>query len=209
MKSRLWFLLAAIGAIGCGGYSADEEVTLGSAVYTQPAPNVNFTAFKTYYLDPQMEVWEDGVQKLSQPVPASTVTTINTQMQKYGYTAIPGSGVTPQPPNLLPASDVGLRTVFLQSTFTYYVSSGYCSVYWAYYACWPGWAYSGSYSTGTVLMMMVDTRPGTGTPAPDSAPVWASALYAVLRGSSLENSNQLNSAIVRAYDQSPYLKNSP
>jgi len=209
MKSRLWYLLAAIGAAGCGGYSADDEVTLGSAVYTQPAPNVSFSAFKSYYLDPQMEVWEDGTQKLKQPVPASTVTTIDAQMQKYGYTAIPGSGATPLPDGALPPSDVGLRLVFLQSNFTYYISSGYCSVYWAYYACWPGWAYAGSYSTGTVLMMMVDTRSGQATPAPDNATVWASALYAVLRGSSLENTNVLNSAVVRAYDQSPYLKNSP
>ncbi|MFL5388302.1 MAG: DUF4136 domain-containing protein [Myxococcales bacterium] len=206
MKSRLWFLLAAIGAIGCGGYSADEEVTLGSAVYTQPAPNVNFTAFKTYYLDPKMEVWEDGAQDVvGQPVPSSTVTTIQQQMTKYGYT----QQATPPTGNNLPNADVGLRLVFLQSNFTYYVSSGYCSVYWAYYACWPGWAYAGSYSTGTVLMMMVDTRTGQIAPAPDNATVWATALYAVLRGSSLENSNQLNSAIVRAYDQSPYLKNSP
>ncbi|MFL5366583.1 MAG: hypothetical protein ACJ781_14010, partial [Myxococcales bacterium] len=131
MKSRLWFLLAAIGAIGCGGYSADEEVTLGSAVYTQPAPAVDFTAFKTYYLDPQMEVWEDGTQKLPQPVGSTTVTTIQQQLTKYGYT----QQATPPTGTNLPNADVGLRLVFLQSNFTYYVSSGYCSVYWAYYAC--------------------------------------------------------------------------
>jgi hypothetical protein len=184
-------------------------VTFGSAVYTQPAPNVSFAALRTYYLDPNIEVWEDGTQKLPQAVPSSTITTIDAQMVKLGYTAIPGSGVTPQPPNTLPASDVGLRLVFLQSNFTYYVSSGYCSVYWAYYACWPGWAYAGSYSTGTVLMMMVDTRaPTAPPPSPDAATLWATALYAVLRGSSLENTNVLNSAVVRAYDQSPYLKTS-
>ncbi|MFL5359900.1 MAG: hypothetical protein ACJ78U_02945, partial [Myxococcales bacterium] len=102
MKSRLWFLLAAIGAIGCGGYSADEEVTLGSAVYTQPAPAVDFTAFKTYYLDPQMEVWEDGTQKLPQPVGSTTVTTIQQQMTKYGYT----QQATPPTGTNLPNADV-------------------------------------------------------------------------------------------------------
>jgi len=218
MKRRLWYLLAAIGAAVCGGYSADEEVTLGSAVYTQPAPPVppstdsaeRFKPLRTYYLDPVIEMWTDGVQDpLGAKINDNTRQTIDAQMAKNGYTPIPGSGVTPIPSNgPLPGSDVGLRVVYLQSTFTYYVSSGYCSVYWAYYACWPGWAYAGSYSTGTVLMMMVDTKSAQPGPSPDNATLWATAMYAVLRNSSLENTNALNSAIVRAYDQSPYLKTS-
>jgi hypothetical protein len=207
MRIRPWILLAAIGAAGCGGYSADDEVTFGSAVYTQQAPGTSFAGLKTYYLDPLMEVWEDGTQKLSQPVPASTVTTIDAQMQRYGYAAV----TTPPVGNAAPNADLGMRLVFLQSTFTYYVSSGYCSVYWSYYACYPGYAYSGSYSTGTVLMMMLDTRPPSqgGTVPPASNVKWVSALYAVLRGSSLENAPLLNNAIIRAYDQSPYLDTTP
>ena len=200
MKIRPWFLLAAMTAAGCGGYDAPSEVTLGSLVYTQPAPGASFTALRTYYLDPNLEVWEDGTAQPSQIVPSSTLTTINARMASYGYTAV----TTPPASGSPPASDIGMRLAFLKSNYTYYVSDGYCSLYWVYWACWPGWAYTSSYSTGTVLMLMVDTRK---TP-PASSVLWATSLYAVLQGSSLENTTALNGALNRAFDQSTYLRTS-
>jgi len=200
MKIRTWFLLAATAAAGCGGYYAPDDVTFGNVVYTQQAPGATFTALRTYYLDPLMEVWEDGTQQLPVAVPSSTATTVDTEMTKKGYTKVTAN---PSPGNR-PSADTGLRLVYLKSNFTYYTSGGYCSVYWAYYACWPGWAYAGSYSTGTVLMMMVDTK----VAPPTTSVLWTSALYAILRGSSLENTTILNTAITTAFAQSPYLKTS-
>ena len=94
MIVRNWFLLAGIAAAGCGGYEAPSEVTRGSLVYTQPAPGASFTPLRTYYLDPNMEVWQDGAAQPSQAVPPSSVTTMNARMAAYGYTAV----TTPPPP---------------------------------------------------------------------------------------------------------------
>jgi hypothetical protein len=202
MKILRWALLAAIAAAGCGGYDAPTEVVLGSNVYTQPAPGASFAALRSFYLDPSVEVWKDGEQQPSTAVPSATASVINQRMGTYGYT----------PAALTASPHVGLRMAWMQNSYTYYYS--YCSGYWyGWYGCWPSWGYGGSYSTGTVILMMVDLREA---PPPQPPPVdgggrpvlWVSGLYAVLQGTSIENTNTLNAALNRAFDQSPYLKTS-
>src|SRR5205814_307675 len=87
MTIRRWILLAAIGIAGCD-YGTPEEVVLGVPVYTQAAPGSDFTPLRTYYLDPSVEVYEDGAQRPSVTLPSSVATTISGQMQALGYTAI-------------------------------------------------------------------------------------------------------------------------
>ena len=209
MKIRPWFLLAATAAAGCGGYDAPSEVTNGQLVYTQPAPTTNndpTAIFKpldgTYYLDPSVEVWNDGVQQAPAVIPDTTRTTITAAMTSFGYTL---TSSAPIPPNGSPpaGAQVGMRLAYLKTTNTYYYSGGYCSIYWAYYYCYPGWAYAGSYTTGTVLVQMVDLRTGTGA-SPGRA-LWVSSLYAILGTAGLSNSAALNTALTRAFAQSPYL----
>jgi hypothetical protein len=195
------FLLAAIAAAACGGYDAPSEVVYGTLAYSQANPDAlnKFPSLRTYYLDPLVEVWLDGEQQVSQPVPAATVTVIQTNMTKYGYTQVttnPGPGQNPN-------ADVGLRLAYLKSTTVYYYSGGYCSIYWAYYACWPGWAYAGAYTSGTVIGLMLDTKASVGGHI-----LWAIGLYGVLSGTTLDNTTRLNDALNRAYAQSPYLKTS-
>ena len=208
MKIRPWFLLAAMAAAGCGGYDAPSEVTGGQLVYTQPAPTTDnnpsaiFKPLTNYYLDPSMEVWKDGVQQVPQAIPSSSVTTITTRMTNFGYTqVVPPNPIPPNgnPPN----ADVGLRLAYLQTTSTYYYNGGYCSIYWAYYYCYPGWAYAGSYTTGTVLVQMVDLR--TGSTASPGRALWVSALYAILGTAGLDAAPTMNTALNQAFDQSPYL----
>lgn len=210
MKMRPWFLLATIAAAGCGGYDAPSEVTYGQLVYTQPAPTTNndpssiFKPLNNYYLDPTMEVWKDGVAQTPQAVPSSTVTVITTRMGTDGIAGFGYVRQTTNPPaGQTPNADVGMRLAYLQTTSTYYYSGGYCSIYWAYYYCYPGWAYAGSYTTGTVLVQMVDLR--TGAAATPGRALWVSALYAILGTGGLNNAGALNTALNRAFDQSPYL----
>ena|SRR5438552_11449240 len=207
MKLRPWFLLAAIAAAGCGGYDAPSEVTYGQLVYTQPAPTPGgqpsdlFKPLNSYYLEPTMDVWEDGASQGTQLVPSSTVSAITAQMTSLGYT----QQTTPPPagPAGIPNADVGLRLTSFKTNYTYYTGGGYC-YYWWYYYCYPGWAYAGTYTTGTVLVSMIDLRNAGTTPQPGRA-LWVSVLYAVLGTSGLENAPQLNTALGRAFDQSPYL----
>lgn len=198
MRMTRCFLLTAIAAAGCGGYTAPDEVTLGTAVYTQQAPGADFKPLSTYYLDPTMDVFEDGVQKPSTALPSSSATLIDTRMQAFGYTKV----ATVPPPNVSPAATVGLRATTLSSTYTYYYS--YCDYYWGWYGCYPSWGYAGSYSTGTVVLTMLDLR--TDPPVGGQRPVlWVSGLYSVLTGVQAESSVKFNNALNTAFDQSPYL----
>jgi hypothetical protein len=196
MKTRRWLWLAATVSAGCGGYYAPNEVVYGSAVYTQAAPTADFKPLRRYYLDLTMEVWKDGVQQPSTSVPPAGVETVHTRMTAYGYTE---SQTIP-----LPGTDaVGLRAAVFNNSYSFYYN--YCSIYWGYYGCYPTWGYAGTYSTGTVALTMVDLRTAP-PPGGQRQVLWVSALYAVLTGAG--QTAQFNSALNRAFDQSPYLKTS-
>jgi len=208
MRFSRWFLVAAIGAAACGGYSAPDEVVFGTGVYTQPAPTTPpgqdpstiFKPLSTYYLDQTLEVWKDGVQQAPTTVPPASASIITTRMNGLGYTQV----TTVPPLGGVPAADVGLRLAWFQNTFSYYYSGSWCSIYWGWYGCYPTWGYAGSYSTGTVIMSMIDLR--TNPPGPnDQRPIlWVSGLYAVLQGTGTNTTN-FNNALNTAFDQSPYL----
>jgi len=207
MKFPGCFLLAAIGAAACGGYSAPDEVVFGTGVYTQPAPtsppgqdpSTIFKPLSSYYLDPTVEVWHDGEQQAPAAFPSGAAQIINTRMTAYGYTA-----GTPPPIGGVPGASVGLRASYFQNTFSYYYSGGWCTIYWGWYGCYPTWGYAGSYSTGTVVLVMTDLR--TNPPGPnDQRPIlWVSGLYSVLQGQVTDTAN-FSSALTKAFDQSPYL----
>jgi len=198
MTIRLWCLLVAITAAACGGYNPPDEIYFGSLVYTQQAPGTTFTAYKTYYLDTTVDVWKNGGPSIpSATLPPSTEQVIDTRMAAYGYTKV----TIPPGPGGVPNSDVGMRLAYIETTTVIYAN--YCSIYWAYYPCWPTWGYAGSYSSGTVLMLMIDTR----TTPPTTTTLWAVGLYGVLTGTTLNDTTKLNNAMNRAFDQSPYLVN--
>jgi len=199
MRFPRCFLLAALGAAACGGYSAPDEVVFGTGVYTQPAPGTDFKPLATYYLDPSLEVWKDGVQQPSVLLPNAAATIINNRMQAYHY----NPGTVPPIGGTVPGG-VGLRASWFQNSYTYYYSGGWCSIYWGWYGCYPTWGYAGSYSTGTVLLVMTDLR-SSGTGADPTRPIlWVSGLYSVLQGTGTDTAN-FTSALNQAFDQSPYL----
>ena len=204
MQTRRWLLLATIAAAACGGYSAPDEVVLGTSVYTQQAPGFDFKPLNTYYLAPNLENWQDGTQQPDTALPAAATTPITTRMTQYGYTQV-GAGALLPPSN----ADVGMKVALINNSYSYYYS--YCGSYWyGWYGCWPAWGYAGSYSTGTVILVMVDLRsdPNIGQdppPAIAQRPVlWVNANYAVLQGSAANQAN-LTTALNRAFAQSKYL----
>jgi hypothetical protein len=89
------------------------------------------------------------------------------------------------------------------TTILYYYDYWYWW-YGGYYPYW-GWgypSYATSYSTGTLLMRMIDPD----VVAANGVPViqWAGAVNGILTYS--YNATRINTAIDRAFDQSPYLK---
>jgi hypothetical protein len=212
-------LLAAVAAAACGGYTAPDEVVLGTSVYTQPKPAADGGVFdfkslgnprSTFYLDPLVESWSDGVQGVSTPITSAADTTIETNMVAYGYDRV-GKGQSAPPTS---GVDVGLKLAHIKNSYTYYYS--YCGSYWyGWYGCYPAWGYAGSYSTVTVIMMMVDLRAGAnqtpppptsdgGVLVPERSVLWVNGNYAIDQGSTLNQAN-LNEALNRAFAQSLYL----
>src|SRR3954470_7546940 len=124
MVFRSWFLIAALAAAGCGGYDAPPQIVTRTLTHTPPPPPATAATFqplRTYYLDPLIEVWQDGEAQVSQPVPSSTVTTITTNMTRLGYTRV----TTDPGPGIAPAADVGIRIAYLKTSFSYYYGGSY------------------------------------------------------------------------------------
>jgi hypothetical protein len=174
-------------------------------VYTQHAPNFDFKPLTTFYLDPAQENWQDGEQKPSTALDASAATVITNRLTQYGYAQV-GNGAL-NPPS---TADVGLKVALINNSYSYYYS--YCGSYWyGWYGCWPAWGYAGTYSTGTVILVMVDLRanrppntPPPNLPAAQRPVLWVNANYAVLQGTGSNQAN-LTTALNRAFDQSTYL----
>jgi predicted small lipoprotein YifL len=88
------------------------------------------------------------------------------------------------------------------TTIVYY----YDYWYWWYGGYYPGWGYYypsiSAYTTGTLLMNMIDPEVvgANGNPVVQ----WTGAINGLLTWS--YDANRVNSAIDRAFDQSPYLK---
>ncbi len=204
METRRWLLLATIAAAACGGYSAPDSVVLGSSVYTQPLKGFDFKPLTRFYLDPKMENWQDGTQQISTDLPAAASTPFVNRMVAYGWTQV-GAGLSNPPTS---GVDVGVKFALVDNSYSYYYS--YCGSYWyGWYGCWPSWGYAGTYSTGTVIAVMVDLRGGADANPPNvglptRTVLWVNANYAVMQGTAANQAN-LTSAINRAFDQSTYL----
>jgi hypothetical protein len=106
--NRVLGALAVALLSSCADYGAPDEVLYGEAVYTQPAPGVNFAGFGTYYLDPEYtEVNGDSLRPVA--LPPSVETSIESNMAALGYTRIDTGDQAAD----LGAADVGLKVSVL------------------------------------------------------------------------------------------------
>jgi len=122
------------------------------------------------------------------------LTTIANNMQDLGWERV---GVDANPDMLLVPAAWETTTIIL-----YY---DYWSWWWYdYYPYWgyPPYYYYGSYSTGTLLMSLIDPK----ELAANGNPViqWSGAITGILTGT--YDATRMNTAIDKAFNQSPYLK---
>jgi hypothetical protein len=123
---------------------------------------------------------------------------IDANMQAFGWTEV---DVNSNP-------DVQLLPAAWESTTIIY--GGYWGAYWCwwypYYCGGGGWYYPyypvSSYSTGTLVMEMVD--PNAASTDDTDRVVWTGAINGLLVGA--YDANRVNNAINQAFYQSPYLK---
>jgi hypothetical protein len=204
MRARL-ATLAVLSLAACGDYSAPDSVVFGKIVATQHDPNANWNDYQTYSINPAVAVVDGtGTILTSCTVDGSQlVPTIRARMDERGYTEVPwvpaGGG----------DSDLEITiNARLGSQDVYYTD--WCGWY-GYYYCYPGWTYAGSYNFGTVVVDIGDALHLDGTTLPL---IWRDANYGVLAsyyngctgGGNNVNWAQIQAAINRAFDQSPYIQ---
>jgi hypothetical protein len=209
MKARYLALSAALLA-SCYDYGAPDSVINGAAVATMQANGVDWASYTTFSVDPSVAVVDaTGTVTTNCTVDGTQlVGTIEDQMTARGYTAVAwGSGI--QGPDV----DLQIKmSATLGSQSVYY--PGWCGWY-PYYYCYPGWTYAGSYSFGTLVLDMGDLK--NGTPGAKLPLVWTSASYGVLSsyyngcngGGNNVNWPRVQGTVVRAFQQSPYIKKTP
>ena len=129
---------------------------------------------------------------------STILSSIATNMTSLGYTEVSNPK----------AADVVLLPAVTTTTTSGYASYGYGS-YWGWYGYYPSYSYyypsytvPYSYTTGTLLVGMINNNGITGTSLPL---IWVGASVGLLSASNLTASG-ISSSINSMFNASPYLK---
>lgn len=169
---------------------------------------VNFQQYRTYAMPDSVVRMTDS----SSSPPATTydqtiLDEVEKQMTALGYTR-----VEPDTNNL---PDVFVLVGVTSSDY-YALGGGYWWGWWGWYPGWgyypgwgggwyPGYGYAYSYTTGTLLLTMLDPA-RSNEENKTLAVVWSGALNGILESSESSNRTRIIGGIDNMFTQSPYLK---
>lgn len=200
------FLLACMALLvsACEKDPDVGDLEANLAVYTDYDNDVDFGAFKTYFLpDSILEAGSHHASYWKDENALAIISEVESQMESRGYTRITD-------PEKMDEANVGVQLSYISQT-THVVTGGYFGGWWDYsfWGPWSGWYYpypvSYSYDTNTLVMEMVDLT-ATGDDGTQKLPVvW----YADASGFDFGgryNLHLLEEAVVQAFSQSPYIK---
>ena len=185
---------------GCypGGPDYAEEMDI---VLTKHNDEYDFIAKGTYAMPDRIVMITGDIMEGENPTFLPDVTAqkilarIDDNMKAYGWTKV---AVSANPDLLLTPAAWETTTVYYWYDYWYWWYGGYYP-YWGY--GYPPVYYS-SYTTGTVLMNLVDPKELTGEGIPVKQ--WTGAINGIL--TSAYNATRVNAAIDKAFSISPYLK---
>jgi hypothetical protein len=204
MKKGTIFMVTILSVIllaGCypngAEYTEDMDIVL-----TKHNEAYDFTTKGTYAMNDSIVKITGNVQEGEKPdfIPqvtaAQILARIDANMAALGYTKVPLSKVDPKPDLLLLPSSWETTTIYYYYDYWYGWWGGYYP-YWGY----PP-VYAGSYTTGTLLMTLIDPEDigANGNPIVE----WTGALNGILTDK--YNPARVNPLIDQAFNQSPYLK---
>jgi len=206
MIKRILFLgVITVMAAGCypGGPDFTDELDLVLTTYDESYvfPNSN-----TYAIPDQIPKITGNLAEGETPEfldPATTkifLDQVNANMTKLGYTKVTIN------------ADVVVTVAALEvTTIVSYCNDWWYGGWWGYYPGYPGYggcyypsAYS--YSTGTLLISMIDDKDEDGDPETPVKGVWGAGINGLLESSTSSNNSRAVEAIDKAFAQSPYLK---
>ncbi|MGB0805076.1 MAG: DUF4136 domain-containing protein [Salibacteraceae bacterium] len=200
MKTFKWASLILILGVMVSCYpEKDRTIEDYDIVGTKFAEVVDFKDYQTFYLyDSLVVVYDTTGDKPDYPEQEAnlTISTIRDNMIDYGWTEV----------TVRDSADVYIEASTWNSTVygaIYYPGWGY---WWGYpgYPGYPGWGASYySYTTGTLMMHMLDVK---NYPGDDSPPkiLWNGGLNGLLNSQS--TLDRIEFSINQAFTQSPYLK---
>jgi len=204
MRKRTISFIAMLSVIflwGCypDGPNYTEDMDL---VITHHNPDYNFTAKATYAMPDKIVKITGNLQEGDQVeyIPAATATSIldrvASNMESLGYQRV---DISANPDLLLAPAAWETTTVYYYYDYWYWWYGGYYPPYGGYY---PPVYYGGSYTTGTLLLTLMDPDElnGTGTPVNQ----WTGAINGIL-DSKYEPARVLP-LVDQMFTQSQYLK---
>jgi len=201
MKAKLTLLFMATGLIlaSCTKYPPSSERLLEDlAIYTKYDVSVDFTKFKTYFMSDSIVYVSDKDSGWYYNADVASLTQrIADNMHKLGYTRTYNAKTT----------DLYLGVSFVKNINVSVYYPGWYWGYWGYYPpdYWGGGgyyypyypAYITTYSTGTILMDMMDVQHPT---ADNKIPVrWNAYIRGLLTGD--HTTAQIQQSIDKAFDQ--------
>lgn len=202
MKLTKWMSFLFIAGIIASCYpEKDRTIEDFDLVGTRFADNVNFNDYKTYYLyDSVVIVYDTTGDKPDYPKDEANViiSGIRQNMMKYGWVEV-ARGDTP---------DVYIEAAVWNNKIvgaSYYPGWGYPGWGWNPWWGYPGWGVSYySYTTGTVLMSMMDVKNYDHSDKPAKV-IWTGGLNGLVSSSNNNNLNRIEYSVNQAFTQSAYL----
>ena len=204
------FIIVALGMIFVAGLSCYRDYGLTTADYdmvlTLADPDAIFSNYSTYAMpDTVIHPVPDGeTDDLTRVFDRQIYDDVKRNMDALGYTRVDTNASNPP--------DVVVLISAIKSEWQ--VSGYYPGGWWGwypwypgggYYPGYPGYGYSYSFSTGTVLITMIDPAkwdPGN----PVNSPVWGGTLNGLTGDTRAGISTRIRNGIDQAFAQSPYLR---
>ena len=205
-RSSLGIAWIALAATACYPDRSVDSTTEFASVTTLFDNQASFQTITKYAL-PDTVLYVPRLE--GNEVPAATqlaiLSAIRTNLNGLGWTEVTNASATPV--------DVYVTAAVASDTYVGWVYDYWG--YWGWYPYWPpgygpgyGWGYPGywypySYTTGSLIMGMIDAR---ATPNPQKVPlIWTGAVNGVLADATT-NIAIATAGINQAFEQSPYLR---
>ena len=210
---RVWLTLSSVVVLlvaGCGAPPPTEELLDDSLVVTKYAPRVDFTAFHSFHLRPEIRTLsEDGKVETVDPDKAQPLLDATERnLVARGYVSLPAE----EKDDADLAVELDYLAIVSTATWCYsWWSSGYWgSPSWGYYPYYGGCG-TDVWRSDLLATHIVDLTPAHSNPdggeagASNSGPmnlpgIWFSGVYGVEL-----NSREALESIDQAFAQSPYL----
>ena len=183
MKAKLILMFLGAGLImaSCTKYPPSSDRLLEDlAIYTKYDTKADFASYKTYYMnDSVMKVADDDSGWYYNSQVQSLMDRIASNMKKFGYTRTYNKNATDLYMGVSVVKNINVTVYYPGWYYPYYPSDWwYWGGYYPYYPYYP--AYITSYSSGSIIMDMMDIKNRQGDQV---AVVWNGFVRGLMTGS--------------------------